>query len=54
MNFLLNVVFGLVAGWFVYYILNNKAGVDAPIAVLAGVVIGFVVYFANIAVQVVR
>lgn len=52
MILLLNIVFGLLAGWLTDYVLG-RAGVDAPIRVFAAVVVGLIVFFANLAAQVV-
>lgn len=52
MIFLLNIVFGLLAGWLTDYVLG-RAGVDSPIRVIIAVVVGIVVFLANLAAQVV-
>ena len=53
MILLLNLAFGLLAGWLTDYLLG-RAGVDQPIRVIIAVIVGIVVFFANLAAQVVH
>lgn len=52
MILLLNIAFGLLAGWLTDYVLA-RAGVDNPIRVVVAVIVGIVVFAANLAAQVV-
>lgn len=51
MNFLLNVLFGALGGYIVYYVLKRLRSPE-EIAVIIGVIVAIVVFFANFAVQV--
>ncbi len=51
MNFLINVVLGLLAGWLTDYILT-RVGVANPIRVGIAVIVGVLVFMANFAVQI--
>lgn len=52
MVILLNIVFGLLAGWLTDYVLV-KAGVDAPVRTVVAVIVGIIIYLLNIADQLV-
>ena len=52
MVLLLNILFAVLFGWFANYLLE-RAGVDRPIAVLCGVIVGVLIYLVNIGGQLV-
>lgn len=51
MVILLNIVFGLLAGWLTDYVLA-RIGVDAPVREIVAVVVGIIVFLLNLAAQV--
>lgn len=53
MIFFLNVIFGLLAGYLTDYLLA-RGRVSVPIRTIVAILVGFIVYFANLAVQVVQ
>jgi hypothetical protein len=50
MAVLLNIVFGLLAGWLTIWLLE-KAGAPQPIAVIIGVIVGILVFLVNLVSQ---
>lgn len=52
MVLLLNIAFGLLAGWLADYIMG-RARVDNPIRVIIAVIVGVIVFAANLAAQIV-
>lgn len=53
MEFLLNVAFGLLAGWFVDWLLEKKMGVDGTVAVIVAVIVGLIVFLSDLAARIV-
>ena len=52
MLLLLNVIFGLLAGWLALYIMR-KASAPEPVSWIVAVIVAIVVYGLNIAAQLV-
>lgn len=48
MIFLLNLVFGLLAGWLTDYVLA-RMGVEAPVRVVVAVIVGIIIFLLNLA-----
>lgn len=51
MILLLNIVFGLLFGWLALWV-TETAGVPRPISVCVAVIVGVIVFLANLAAQV--
>ena len=51
MAFLLNILFGLLAGFGASYVCR-RLGVGDPIAFVVGLIVGIIVFLANLAVRV--
>lgn len=52
LHFLLNVLFALLAGWLTMWI-ATEVHAPRPVAVLCAVIVGVLVFFANLAARVV-
>ena len=52
MIFLLNLLFAFLAGMLANYLLATT-GVSDPIKIILAIIVGFVVFFANLAAQVI-
>lgn len=51
MHFILNIIFGLIAGFLTDYVLA-RMGVSDPVKVLVAVLVGVVVFLADLASQI--
>ena len=51
MLFLINVVFGLLAGWLADYLLE-RVGVQSKPRVIIATMVGLIVFLANLAVKI--
>lgn len=48
MHLLVNLILAILGGWLAYYVVS-KAGADKPVTVIIGVLVGLVVFLADLA-----